>query len=373
MGVYRNPLGVFSYVRHDPFSVFFGVHHLITGGYVLAAIQASLTIAGIVLFGILYAYVSDYNRVCCYAHQSPSDAEYEIGGACNDPGSLMYTERDTSACFLLPLKGILIALFASLSIAASLGVYVSTYRAYNARIQGHIKYYIIRDTELENLHKEIQEDADDGGSETLYTMGFYVMFFPFVSVLLGLNEKALGNSFWYRMRIGALCITVASFLAMTTLLSLNKAWGCYPSFRYAPANRDVLDDGMCTDYTSDIFAATGGKFVEWTSTFVFTWMFVFSVLLWAGIYLVRCFGVKSRDNAVVFVWLAVSAIAVCVGLKSSDGASVFIWLSVSSVIVWAALYFMRHYGITGNDATPWIDTFQDAFIHGLQRYEAEME
>lgn len=318
MGVYRNPLAVFTYVRHDPVSVFFGIHHLITGGYVLAAIQSSLTISGIVLFSILYFDVAAYERICCYPGQDASKMEFEIGGACNDPSALMYKERDTSECFVLPLKDILIALFGAVGVVSALAVYAWTYRPYVTRVQSHLKYYIIRDTELD-MHREIQTDADDSGGETLYTMGYYTLFFPFVSIILGLHEKAIGNSFWYILRLGALCVTVASFLSMITLLDLNKAWGCYPTFKEAPADRDVLGYGLCTDYTSDIFLFTGGKFTEWRSTLVFTWMFIFSLLVWLAIYLVRCFGIKSKDGAV------------------------------------------------------WVNTFQDAFIESLQRYDAERE
>ena len=298
MKLHRNPLDAFWYARFDPLSLFFGAHNLLTGQYLLAVTQTTLSLSALILFAVLSSDVSAFNAVCCYPDQRASTSEFAAGGACDNPASLMYTAGGCPSV-TTPLNIVLTAVFGTGCIVAAIIVYFATYNAYVARLNGHLKFYLRTGTALD-LHHEIQED-EQAGPHNIYTASQMLLLFPVTSLLLSLHEKGIGNKGIYYVRMGLIIISIVFFFIAYCYLLLNRGWGCYGAFRKGPGpDLSVLKYGLCTDPTSDVFQWTGGMYEPWSIAWEFLGFFLITSIAWLLMYGVRWFGITLSGT----VWVA---------------------------------------------------------------------
>lgn len=258
------------YARHDPCSFFLGIHFLLTRDYIFTAMQSAFFVSAAVLYSEYSRLAAEHAAICCYP-PNPSHAVVEIGGSCTNHNSPIYHYGDHAQCATMPLVQILVLSFGCAAVVASLLIYFKTYKYFKRRF-----------------------DAIPASHKT----AVFASLFPFTGIILGLHEKPVAPGL-FRIRLLFFVMGILSYLVLDPLLIWNRATGCYPSFKYGFGPLADFDRGACDDYTSIIYAETGGGYNTWQSTWIFTGLFLLSSIIWFFVFVARLVGLKSASAVYV--------------------------------------------------------------------------
>lgn len=264
-------LKAFEDASYDPFSIVFGVHMIIIGHYKNFVLQLVLALTAIVSGFMYFTIDATFLRECCYVVYPPNAAAYAHGGACNEFGTLAHS-RNMGKCInsISTAQLVTLLVFVS-SLVGDLLIFMAT--------RSHF----------------IQEVTERLESDKHFTLIRALMLFPITGIVLGTYERVTAFSFIFPLRLlllfGGICCSVYA----TCILSLNYAWGCYPTFK-VNTNGDILEltQGTCDFPGSPIYASSGqGKFRLWDTALIVWYSTSIAWFSWVALYVMRWRGVGN--------------------------------------------------------------------------------
>ena len=257
--------------ERDPFSIIFGLHHILIDEPKWSVVCIQTALAMIVLITAPLASTANtyFEQRCCYVDYPPSASTFVNHGACNDASSLANVQSDGGACVhAVPTTQVLLTAAAIVAAIANVCIYLHNSAEYRHDVRNMLKR-----------------------KSKLKTSTRLMMAFPFSGFLLGTYEKITKFSVLYHVRLLLLFSLVGVSIAAYVQRILNIAWGCY-------AAGVEVSFGRCDTVGSAIYMNTnGGHASVWESTLILWCVLTLVFLVWIMPWYLRFIGWPPRIDS----------------------------------------------------------------------------
>lgn len=259
--------------RKDLVALILGTVYGLSEEWWYIALASTSSLAAALLWYFTSVTVSSWHEVCCYSRNPPSHAQFDHGGACDDPNSLMYGEGDQAACLTWPIRSYILL---GTGIACALIVFILPIVT-SKRSRERFEKLSFRRQELKGLHKRgYPYMGPEPVLQLDHVENLAPFFVPILFGLLSLHEAANGRHVFTFIRIITLILIIILGLVVYVFGTLIREWSCYENFVWTWETLKVLNEGTCTDTTSRAYAITKGA----QNTPTIYWI-MFSILIGA--------------------------------------------------------------------------------------------